>query len=113
MGSQEKFGLCKDPISTQPNGVLRTNDKWPNGISLFPWKCGRHVWMSHGQIPMLSHMTLAGVEASSVVAKAEYHKRTKYQELDSEYRFVPLAIETSGTFSPARLQHFFFTDLGK
>ena len=44
-------------------------------------------------------------------AEAEYHKRTKYQELDTVCLFVPLAIETLGAFSPAAAA--FFTDLGK
>ena len=29
-----------------------------------------------------------------VATEAEYYKRTKYQELDSVYHFVPLAIKT-------------------
>ena len=46
-----------------------------------------------------------------MAAEVEYHRITKYQELDSVYRIVPLAIETSGAFGPKAAT--FFTDLGK
>ena len=45
-----------------------------------------------------SHLALIGVEARRVAAEAEYHERTKYQELNSVYLFVPLAIETGCSF---------------
>ena len=45
--------------------------------------------------------SVADVEAGSVTAEAEYNKRIKYQELESRYLYVPLAIKTTGTFAPA------------
>ena len=46
------------------------------------------------------------VLAVSVAAKAEC-KRTKYQDLDLRYLFVPLTIMISGAFNPAAAAFFF------
>ena len=51
---------------------------------------------------------VAGIEAGSVATETEYHKRTKYQELDYVYLFMLLAIETSGAFGSAAAAFFFF-----
>ena len=66
--------------------------------------------MLHAQIPP-SHLAVVDVQVGSVAAEAEYHNRTKYQELDSMYIFIPIAIKISGAFSPAAAA--VFTDLGK
>ncbi len=78
------------------NGLLRSDGKQPDGMfgpmevqSIISVGCHIHL------------CSLAGVDAGNVATKAEYHKRTKYHELDSVYLFVPLAIETSGAFGPA------------
>ena len=44
--------------------------------------------------------------------EVEYHKRTKYHELDSVYLFVSLAIETSVALNPAGAAFFFILILG-
>ena len=48
--------------------------------------------------------------AGSVAARAEDLKITKYNDLDSAYFFVPVAVETCGAFGPSA--HDFLQDLG-
>ena len=57
------------PSQVEPNGVLRSDSKGPDGISLVPWKCGQSlVWdVTCPDTYAPSHLALAGVEAGSVV----------------------------------------------
>ena len=48
--------------------------------------------------------------AGAVAEKSEQHKASKYSHLDSNYMFIPVAVETSGVIGPQSLK--FIEDLG-
>ena len=43
----------------------------------------------------------SAVEAGSAAAKAEISKRAKYPDMVRNYKFEPIAIETSGVYGPS------------
>ena len=60
------------PSQLKSNGVLRSDGKWPDGLSLVPWKWGQSlVWdVTCTYTYAQSHLALVGIEA-----KAEYISR--------------------------------------
>ena len=104
---KESLGSAKISSQLEPNGVLRSDSKRPDRLSLVPWKWAQSlVWaITCTYTYAQSHLALVGIEELSI-----YHKRNLYQELDSVYLLVSLAFETSRAFG--WLQPF-FTDLGK
>ena len=59
---------AKIPSRLKSNGVLRSDGKWPDGISLIPWKHNQSlVWdVTCPGTYASSHLSLAGVEVGSV-----------------------------------------------
>ena len=53
-------------------------------------EAGRVAGVEAGSVASVEAGSVAGIEAESVAAEAEYHKRIKYQPLDSVYLFMPL-----------------------
>ena len=64
-------------------------------------EAGSVAGVEAGSVAGVEAGSVAGVEAGSVATEAEVHKRIKYQDLDSVYLFVPLAVETSGALGLA------------
>ena len=90
------------PSQLEPSGLLRSDGKRPDGISIAPWKCGRClVWdATCPDTYAPSHRVVAAQGAGVVAQQAEDLKRSKYVHLESKYDFVPVAVETSGVFGP-------------
>ncbi|GAV01296.1 hypothetical protein RvY_12033 [Ramazzottius varieornatus] len=79
---------CKVSNALEPNGILRDDQKRPDGLALIPWQQETYLRGSAGQL---------GYAAN----KAEELKRHKYRELDGRYLFCPVAFETFGAFGNA------------
>ena len=84
----------------EPAGLLRTDGKKPDGITLTPWRRGHClVWdatCSDTFAP--SHIVHTSAVAGSAAEAADSKKRTKYNNLCALYEFVPVAVETMGFF---------------
>ncbi|GAU90642.1 hypothetical protein RvY_03031 [Ramazzottius varieornatus] len=76
---------CKVPNVLEPNGILRDDQKRPDGLTLIPPQQETYLRRSAEQ---------PGYAAN----KAEELKRHKYRELDGHYLFCPVAFETFGVF---------------
>ena len=90
------------PSTLEPTGLCRADGKWPDGLTIVPWKCGRSlVWdVTCPDMFALSHIPQATREAGAVASAAEVRKRSKYQDLLATHEFVAIAVETSSAFGP-------------
>ena len=91
----------------EPSRLLRGDGKRPDGASLDPWRTGLYlVWdFTCPDTLAPSHVLFSSSNAGSAAERAEAGKRTKYSELVSSgsYSFMPVAIETLGTWGPSAL----------
>ena len=94
----------------EPPGLLRTNEKRPDGMTLVPWKSGRPlVWdTTCPDTFATSYRGQATAKAGDVAARAEKRKLEKYQYLAPHHLFQPVAIETSGVIGPSSLSFLKF-----
>ena len=93
------------PSRLEPTGLVRTDGKRPDGVSLAPWKSGRLlVWDATCPDTFApSYRAHATVEPGRVAAIAEDRKDEKYRDLPSTHWFCPIAIETMGAMGPRSL----------
>jgi len=91
----------------EPTRLLRGDGKRPDGASLDPWDIGMYlVWdFTCPDTLAPSHLQLSSSAAGSVAERAEGRKVAKYAELvaSGNYSFMPVAIETLGTWGPSAL----------
>jgi len=93
--------------------LVKTASKRPDGVTLLPWARGKpSVWDvtvpdTYADSHLADTVTMAGAAAD----KAASTKETKYRQLANSLLFVPVAIETAGTWNHLAvvLQMFYFT----
>ena len=88
------------PSRLEPQGLLRTDGKRPDGMTLTPWSVGR---------PLVWDATCP--DTGKVAELAEVKKDQKYSLLGATYLFTPVAIETSGAIGPR--SRVFLRELGR
>lgn len=90
------------PSRLEPSGLLRSDGKRPDGVTMIPWKNGKPlVWDATCPDTLApSYRTFACSRAGSVATMAEERKETKYVGLGSSHSFVPVAVETFGVIGP-------------
>ena len=109
---QRALTSAKIPSRLEPSGLYRSDGKRPDGCSILPWRSGKVlVWdATCPDTYAPSHVSTAAREPGAVAVQAEHLKMTKYSHLESDYLFVPFAIETSGVLGQAAWD--FVNDLG-
>ena len=90
------------PSRLEPSGLLRSDGKRPDGVTVTPWEKGRIlIWDATCTDTFApSYVDSAARDAGSVALQAEVRKKHKYVELSAIHNFTPVAIETSGVFGP-------------
>jgi hypothetical protein len=92
----------------EPSRLLRDDLKRPDGATLDPWARGKYlVWdFTCPDTLAPSHLNRSATASGSAAVMAEVKKRTKYGELanSGNYDFVPVAVETLGSWGPAAEQ---------
>lgn len=98
--------ICKALTSSnfaarrEPNNIIRNDGKRPDGATMIPWKHGRClVW--DATVPDTiapSHVSASARLAGSAAIKAEAQKTRKYSNITADFTFVPIAIETLGSY---------------
>ena len=101
------------PSRLEPPGLLRSDGKRPDGMTLVPWSAGRPlVWdATCPDTYASSYRGRATREAGCVAALAEEKKCGKYSHLAPSYIFQPVSIETSGAIGPSTYR--FLKSLGR
>ena len=91
---------AKIPETREPAGLLRSDGKRPDGLTLIPWHEGRClVWdVSVADITAASYLPSTSISAGSAAELAAVRKQAKYAELAQRYEFVPIAVESHGTY---------------
>jgi len=86
------------PSIKEPQGLLRTDGKRPDGLTLIPWRNGRcATWdVTVADTVATSYLSLTSSCAGSAAEAAATRKEAKYSEISSNFHFFPLAFETFG-----------------
>jgi len=90
------------PAMKEPLGLSRGDGKRPDGVTLIPWARGRSLtWdVTVPDTLAQSHIQDSAQKAGSAAAKAEASKSQKYASLAHSHHFIPLAMETLGSWGP-------------
>ena len=88
------------PSILEPQGLVRSDNKRPDGLTIIPWANGRPlvwdatVWDSFAP----SYIALSASAAGLVAERAARRKREVYKELSVNHIFTPVAFESTGVF---------------
>jgi len=101
------------PASKEPSGLVRTDGKRPDGVSLIPWRSGKPVTWDVTVIDTLaeSYSATASATPGGVAELAAERKLEKYSCLPNSYDFQPLAFETLGPINSTAIS--FISELGR
>ena len=86
------------PAVKEPHGLVRSDGKRPDGLTLVPWREGRSAtWdVTVTDTVAASYVLASSTCAASAAEAAAQRKELKYSEISSSHHFFPLAIETLG-----------------
>jgi hypothetical protein len=82
------------PVTKEPNGLLISDNKTPNGLTLLPWRTGKPIAWDVTAICPLAMLNVSGYTSG---AAAELAACEKYANLPSAYIFQPIAFENLDT----------------
>ena len=101
------------PAVKEPQGILRSDGKRPDGITLIPWRAGRSLVWDATVVDTFapSYLPVSATRAGAAAGLAEDRKNQKYNALLSTHFFIPLAMETMGPINSKGLN--FISDLGR
>ena len=100
-------------MSRSAVGLLRSDGKRPDGVTLVPWQSSNSLcWDVTVTCPLAeSYVTRAASEAGATAEMAATRKEEKYVDLGARYLFEPIAVETLGIFNASAC--VLFDDLGR
>src|SRR5688572_2477023 len=103
------FTRAKIPAIKEPNGLSRSNGKRPDGVTIIPWYRGRCLaWdVTVPDTFAASYEHLTSLNAGATAEKAARNKECKYA---ATHHFVPVAVETAGSWHTESLA--FVQELG-
>ena len=107
--------LCraKIPASKEPLGLTRSDGKRPDGVTLIPWSHGKCLtWdVTVPDTMATSHVQATSTAAGAAADRAAANKKTKYAALQSTHIFVPVSVETMGSWNCESLN--FVNNIGR
>ncbi|KAI5636227.1 hypothetical protein NE865_11066 [Phthorimaea operculella] len=88
------------PCVLEPPGLSRTDGKRPDSLTLVPWHRGRCLLWDATCVSTFASCHLGQtIKAEGAAAEvAASKKKNKYADLAQRYQFVPLAVETAGSW---------------
>ena len=103
---QRALSAAGVPSRLEPSGLVRSDGKRPDGVTMVPWSSGKPlVWDATCPDTLApSHVSVAVHSPGSVAKAAEVKKCAKYESLNRSYSFTPVAIETLGAIGPMSLK---------
>jgi hypothetical protein len=107
--------LAGFPAKLEPSGLSKDGSKKrPDGYTYDSFKTGKPLAWDFTCSDTLapSHVEKSSIEAGKTAVWAEENKFTTYgNALRDDYHFVPIAVETFGSWGP--IGHKFITDIGR
>jgi len=100
------------PVVKEPIG-LSTDGKRPDGATLIPWSRGKPLaWdVTVPDTFAQSHLHNSAIQSCAAADTAADNKVTKYAHLATTHIFVPIAVETGGSWNAQAIE--FVQDLGR
>jgi len=100
--------LLPIPSSKEPHGLVRSDGKRPDGLSLVPWKGGKPLaW----DVTAVCIVAATAREAGAAAERAAEPKIAKYSGLGDACIFQSIAVESLGPLYETACQ--FLKDLGR
>ena len=101
------------PSWLEPLGLDRGDGKRPDGLTVFPFTEGKCLTWDATCTDTFCKTAIneAAINPGAAATKAEQRKRTLYSNLQDQYRFEPLAIETTGVYGKSSAR--FISELGR
>ena len=92
---------AKIPATRESAGLLGSDGKQPDGLTLIPWREGCClVWdVTVTDTTAASYLPSTSILAGSAAEFAAERKQAKYAELAQRCEFVPIAVESHGSYS--------------
>jgi len=94
------------PVVKEPAGLLQQDGKRPDGTTLLPWARGKPMaWgVTVPDTYAESHISNTAREAGAAANRASASKTGKYGALYVSHIFVPIAVETAGTWGKSAIE---------
>ena len=107
------FASAGVPIFKEPVGLLRSDGKRPDDVTLVPWQSDKSMcWDVTVTCPLAeSYVARAASKAGAAAETAATRKEEKYVDLSALYFFKPIAVETLGVFNASA--RVLLDDLGR
>ena len=89
------------PAVKEPPALSRDDGKRPDGVTLLPWAKGKPLAWDVTEPDTYADSYLDDTATTTGVAadKAASNKEAKYRQLANSHIFIPVAIETAGTWN--------------
>ena len=93
---------AKIPATNEPNGLSRSDGKRPDGLTLTTWKKGKClIWdFTCADTVCKTYVNMSSKNPGAAAEMRESAKHTKYKELENDYWFIPICVETLGSWGP-------------
>ena len=93
---------AKIPTVNEPSNLSRSDGKKPDGLTLTTWKNGKClIWdATIADSLCQSYVTQCSKKPGAAAELRQGQKKLKYTELANDYWFVPVGLETYGSWGP-------------
>ena len=101
------------PVQKEPLGLVRTDGKRPDGVTLIPWQHGRCLTWDVTVVNSVasSYISVSQRQPAGAAEAAAARKESKYAILEQSYLFQPLAFETLGPLNASAID--FINSIGR
>ena len=101
------------PSILEPKNLLDNGGLIPDGVTAFPYKQGKCLTWDFTCVNTISdsYVLECAKEASKGAAAAEYKKDRKYESLLENYIFIPIAVESFGSWGQRGMK--FIKEIGR
>jgi hypothetical protein len=101
------------PVQKEPLGLVRTDGKRPDGVTLLPWQSGKCLTWDVTVVNSIasSYISLSQRQPAGVAEAAAARKTSKYSILEHSYIFQPVAFETLGPLNASAID--FINSVGR
>ncbi|KAI3378742.1 hypothetical protein SNEBB_007093 [Seison nebaliae] len=110
---QRALSAAGYPATREPRGLMRGDQRRPDGSTLVAWKSGKFlVWdFTCGDTFAATYVEQTSRQAGAAAERGEASKLRTYEDFDARYDFQPICVETSGVWTKGSLA--FIKEVGR